>query len=160
MSRVVASAASTSAQWHNGGITREHAISAARSNVEGLAEDFLPVLHDETGKLEETVASAPDALSEASIREVFHRRSVICNLAGTFGCTGLRQISESLADLLADMIELDIRLLEPTHVHVRAARMFGPGTPPVPDETQALLFNHLASVRDFLRSEREGNAPI
>lgn len=141
-----------------GDVTREQALAAARSNVEGLADDLLPVLHAEIDKLEALVASAPDSISESFIREVFDRQSIIFNLAGTFGCAGLRHISESLGDLLADMIELDIRRVEPIYVHVRAARMFRPGMPPVLDEAQARLFNHLASVRHFVRSEAKGRS--
>ncbi|MFN3933300.1 hypothetical protein [Parvibaculum sp.] len=139
-----------------GGITREKAISEASKNVEGLAGELLPVLNDEISKLEEALSSAPETLSETFIREVFQRQGVIYNLAGTFGCSGLRQIAKSLGDLLADMIELGVRPIEPIQVHVRAARIFRPGMPPVHEEAQKLLINHLASVRQFLRSEAEG----
>lgn len=144
----------------NGGVTREQAVAAARANLDGLAEDLLPVLHEEISKLEEVVAAAPDHLSESFIREVFRHQGVIYNLAGTFGCSGLRRISESLGDLLVDMIELDARPIEPIRVHVRAARMFGPGMPPVLDEALAMLLNHLAAVRMFVRSEAEGRTLI
>ena len=144
----------------DGGVTREQAVSAARRNVDGLADSLLPALYDEISQLEMLVDSAPELLSEDFIREVFQRQSVIYNLAGTFGCAGLQQISGSLGDLLADMIEFYIRPKEPVRVHVMAARMFGAGMPPVLEEAQAILFNHLASVRRFLCSEAEGKSPI
>lgn len=143
-----------------GGVTREQAVAAASNNVDGVADSLLPALYEEISQLEVLVASAPESLSEDFIRDVFDRQSVIYNLAGTFGCAGLQQISESLGNLLVDMIELDIRPKEPVNVHVRAARMFGPGMPPVLEEAQAILLNHLASVRRFIRSEAEGRSPI
>ncbi len=143
-----------------GGTTREQAVAAAQRNVESLAGDLLPVLHDEISQLEKLVAEAPDSLSEDTIREIFQRQSVIYNLAGTFGCEGLLQISASLGDLLADMIEFDMRPREPIRVHVRAARMFALDMPTVLDEAQTMLINHLAHVRDFLRSEAKGKSPI
>jgi hypothetical protein len=143
-----------------GGTTREQAVAAAHRNVESLAVDLLPLLHDEISQLEELVSAAPESLTEDVLREIFHRQSVIYNLAGTFGCESLLQVSASLGDLLADMIEFNLRPKEPIHVHVRAARMFALDMPPVLDEAQAALINHLAHVREFLRSEARGKSPV
>lgn len=144
----------------SGGITREQAVATAQGNVDDLAQDLLPELSREIHALEEMMDVAREPLSESFIRDLFVRQGVIYNLAGTFGCTGLQQVSASLGELLADMIELGVGTAEPVRVHVRAARMLGPGMPPVLDEALTLLLNHLASVRTFVCSDTAGKKPI
>ncbi|MBA4208311.1 MAG: hypothetical protein C0454_02155 [Parvibaculum sp.] len=134
-----------------GGTARKQALARASENVCHLSADLLPALYAELERAEEIVAAAPDPLPPSSMRELFECQSVIYNLAGTFGETALQRISANLSDLLADMIERGSCPSEPVHVHLRAAHMFAPGMPHVSEEALAMLLNHLASIRAFLR---------
>lgn len=134
-----------------GGTTRQQALTRAVENVGHLAGDLLPALYAELDRAEKIVASAPDPLPASSMRELFECQGIIYNLAGTFGETALQRISASLSDLLAEMIERGSCPSDPVRVHIRATHMFAPGMPVVSDEALAMLLNHLASIRMFLR---------
>ncbi|HXZ68655.1 MAG TPA: GAF domain-containing protein [Alphaproteobacteria bacterium] len=142
---------------NNGGKTLDEAVAGARARLEEIKHIAFEGIEGAIAALEKLVTEAgEDGFTELQMEDVLSYTDRLLTLTDAFELHALERVSQSLADLALGLNAAGIRAPQPIAVHVRAARLLAPTSPPIAeDERQRLLDELKRLVARFLY-----NSPI
>lgn len=129
---------------NNGGKTLDEAVAAARARLEEIKHIAFEGIETAIAALEKLMTEAGEGdLTEVQMQDVLSYTDRLLTLADAFDFRPLRSVARSLADLALGLKATNVRAAEPIAVHVRAARLLAPNSPPVAEEEARRLLDEL-----------------
>lgn len=131
-----------------GGLTRDDAVEAAKTQLESLRGEADSVIGVSLGQLE-TVIYAPETpktYSQAQLNDILALGDQIVTLAGTFGHQALDKAIRSLCDVADGLLRTKKQDVPSIQVHMRTIRMLAPGAPALSAEQTELVLSELAKI--------------
>ena len=135
-----------------GGAWRREAIAEATRRVESLRESSMDAIDGLIG-LMETVYTCRDHDPAKQATELQRHADSIITLAGTFGLSNLAEASKRLCDLVGAQLERGKFEQSILAIFVRTIRMFGPKSPPLPQDSARAVLDELQRVLRHLNIE-------
>jgi hypothetical protein len=136
----------------NGGITREHAVEAAKASIEGLRDLALETIGDALRAIETVAYSAKrNALSREDMKDILMQADHIVTMTATFGLETLECAAKSLCDVADGLLTRESGDAAPIIVHVQTMRLLAPGSAPLNEEQSQCVLSELTKVREHFQ---------